>query len=96
LRKINIASPAARSIIEMDLRRGVIERAAQLSGGAGPLAEKLGVSPSLVEWWLAGKPIPTDIFLRAADLIFESDLEALKHPPKDQAPPPGNAGAENL
>ena len=83
-------------MIEMDLRMGVLERAAQLSGGPEALAEKLGVNPRMVDWWLAGKPIPVDIFLRAADLIFESDLEALKHPAKDQAPTPGNAGPEHL
>jgi hypothetical protein len=60
-----------------DLRTGVLERAARLSGGSEALAGKLGVNSSMVDWWRAGKPVPASIFLRAADVIFEEDLKAL-------------------
>lgn len=51
-----------------------LKRAAQVVGGAEPLAARLNVSETRLTFWINGAaPTPADIFLKAVDLINEYD-----------------------
>ena len=59
-----------------------LERAALILGGTEVLCERVKVEPALLESWIAGRGTPpTEVFLRAVDIIasgFESPLERLR------------------
>jgi hypothetical protein len=44
-------------------------------GGPAALARTLDVPEPALRMWLAGRPIPPDIFLRAVDIIVEHDID---------------------
>lgn len=68
-----------------------LKRAAELVGGEEPLARRLKVTPSHLELWLRGVGSPPgDIFLRAADIVSEHDLQQLSGAPA-HAPQPKTA-----
>ena len=68
------------------VRIDTLRRAARLIGGAEPLARKLRASPRQLEAWMNGQEaVPTDIFLRAVDLIEDSRPDD-----KERDPPEGN------
>jgi hypothetical protein len=55
-------------------RSNTLSVAARILGGTDALAETLGVSKLQVERWLGGQElVPTDIFLRAVDLLEQHD-----------------------
>jgi hypothetical protein len=55
-------------------RTNTLSAAARVLGGTDALAETLGVSKLQVERWLGGQElVPTDIFLRAVDLLEQHD-----------------------
>ena len=56
-----------------------LKRAAELIGSEEALARHLNVVPSHVELWIRGVVSPPgDVFLRAADIVSEHDLQQLK------------------
>jgi hypothetical protein len=74
----------------MQERRGVrtaaLCRAAEILGGPSRLREILGVSAIALTVWMTGAEAPpTDVFLKAVDLIAERDLEALRTTKRKQA-----------
>ena len=54
-------------------RAAAIQRAAVLMGGVGPLAERLKVSASQLDYWMRdiGRP-PDSIFFDVLDVIIDS------------------------
>jgi hypothetical protein len=58
-----------------DVHVRTLMRAAEIVGGAQELAFKLKVTPSHLSLWMAGlEPCPSQIFLKAVDLVLEKDL----------------------
>jgi hypothetical protein len=61
-----------------NVRTAALRRASEILGGPSKLRRYLGVSAIALGVWIAGsEPPPTDIFLRAVDVIVESDLKEL-------------------
>ena len=59
---------------------GTLTRAAELVGGAEALALRLKVTPSHLALWLKGMVSPpSDVFLKAADIVSEDDLQQLSY-----------------
>lgn len=58
------------------VRSLALRRAASILGGSRPLRVYLNVSAMVLAMWMSGvsKP-PTDVFLKAVDLIVEQDLD---------------------
>jgi transcriptional regulator with XRE-family HTH domain len=62
-----------------------LKRAAEITGGEEELARRLKVTPSHLVLWIRGVVPPSgDVFLRAADIVNEHDLQqmAVKQPPQ--------------
>jgi DNA-binding transcriptional regulator YdaS (Cro superfamily) len=56
----------------------VVFRAAQIKGGAGALAQALGVSLQEVQSWMRGEmPIPERVYLELLDAITEDVLREI-------------------
>ncbi len=54
-----------------------LTQAAHAVGGAGALAEKLGVAPALLQEWLAGtSEAPASIYVRALDILIAASKQA--------------------
>ena len=55
-----------------------LRRAAELLGGEGALAARLGVTKDELDLWLRNfvRP-PNDVFLKAADIVGEHELRML-------------------
>jgi len=50
----------------------LLQAAVEILGGAGPLAERLGISRALLSAYLHdARPLPDSLLLRAVDIIFE-------------------------
>jgi hypothetical protein len=62
--------------VQNDVRSRTLHRAAELVGGPEALAKTLCIPEPAVRMWLAGRPIPPEIFLRAVDIIGEHETEA--------------------
>ena len=68
-------------------------RAAEIVGGAQELAFTLKITPSHLSLWMAGlEPCPTDVFLKAVDLVLEREIamqttQAKREPPADAERP---------
>ena len=61
------------------LGANVLHRAASLLGGPGQLRKYLHVSALSLGVWMAGaEPPPPDVFLKAVDVIADSELQKLK------------------
>ena len=61
------------------LGASVLNRAASLLGGPGQLRKYLRVSALSLSVWMAGaEPPPRDIFLKAVDVIADSEMQKLK------------------
>ena len=57
--------------------RRVLARAAAKLGGIEPLAERLGISQRLLQYYISGRePVPDSLFLRAIDIILD-DVPAI-------------------
>lgn len=65
--------------VERNVRTAAVRRASDILGGPSKLRKYLGVSAIALGVWLAGsEPPPTDIFLKAVDVIAERDLDELR------------------
>lgn len=62
-----------RETIQILPRAAAIQRAAVLMGGLGPLAERLKVSESQLDYWMRdiGRP-PDSVFFDVLDVIIDS------------------------
>jgi hypothetical protein len=61
------------------VRSLALQRAAQILGGSRPLRAYLNVSAIVLATWMSGAaPAPTDVFLKAVDIIIEKDLDGLR------------------
>ena len=61
------------------VRVRTLARAANLLGGPEPLRRRLNVSAFLLAAWLTGAQVPpTDVFLRAVDIVEEAVTESIK------------------
>ena len=57
----------------------VLQRASQLLGGTPKLRRYLKVSALSLSVWMAGaEPPPRDVFLKAVDVIADSEMQKLK------------------
>lgn len=55
-----------------------LKRAAEIIGGEEEFAHRLKVTPSLLELWIRGVVSPPgDVFLKAADIVSEHDLQQM-------------------
>ena len=53
-------------------RARTLRRAAHILGGPGPLRKYLKVSAICLAAWMTGaQPAPTDVFLKAVDVVME-------------------------
>jgi hypothetical protein len=69
-------------------RSNTVRAAARVLGGTDALAEALGVSKLQVERWIGGEElVPTDIFLRAVDLLEQHDLRKEPRPSGNDTQP---------
>ena len=60
-------------------RRQTLAKAVEISGGTLALRRRLHVSATLITLWLSGaQPLPTDIFLKAVDIVEEQAVDSLK------------------
>jgi len=58
-----------------DVHVRTLTRAAEIAGGEQELAFRLKVTPSHLSLWMGGlEPCPSHIFLKAVDLVLETDL----------------------
>jgi hypothetical protein len=61
------------------VRRKALERAADILGGQPALRRYLRVSAAALALWLSGAAAtPTDVFLKAVDVIYDRDLSDLE------------------
>ena len=59
--------------------RQTLAKAAEITGGTQALRRRLHVSATLLTLWLSGgQALPTDIFLKAVDIVEEQRMESLK------------------
>jgi hypothetical protein len=67
-------------VADMDLLgASVLRRASSLLGGTPQLRKYLKVSALSLSVWMAGaEPPPRDVFLKAVDVIADSELQKLK------------------
>jgi DNA-binding transcriptional regulator YdaS (Cro superfamily) len=57
-----------------EVRASTLRRAAEILGSEERLALHLGITPSHLSLWLKGLGnAPDDVFLRAVDIVLESD-----------------------
>ena len=59
-----------------EVQSRTLHRAVEIVGGPDVLAKILGVPESGLRMWLDGRPVPSEIFLRAVDLIIDRDIQA--------------------
>jgi hypothetical protein len=58
-----------------------LKRAAEIVGGEVELARRLKVTTKLLELWMGGVGVPPcDVFLKAADIVGEHDLQEMAKP----------------
>jgi DNA-binding transcriptional regulator YdaS (Cro superfamily) len=63
-----------------------LRRAAELVGGQEKLARQLQVLPNHLDLWIRGLLSPPgDVFLKAADIVSEHDLQEMAKPPVPDA-----------
>ena len=61
------------------VRRRTLAKAVEVAGGPQVLRRRLQVSAALITLWLSGsQPLPTDIFLKAVDILEEHAVKALR------------------
>jgi DNA-binding transcriptional regulator YdaS (Cro superfamily) len=68
---------------------GTLKRAAEIIGGEEELARRLKVTPAHLKLWMSGFASPPgDVFLQAADVVSEHELQQMivvKHGATPQA-----------
>jgi hypothetical protein len=60
---------------ENSVQRRSLHRAVEIVGGPAAMAKTLGVPEGALRMWLDGRPMPSDIFLRAVDIIVQHDID---------------------
>jgi hypothetical protein len=61
------------------VRVRTLSKAAEIVGGREPLRYRLNVSTVLLAVWLSGaEPPPTDVFLKAVDIVEDAATESIK------------------
>ena len=60
---------------ENSVQRRSLHRAVEIVGGPAAMARTLGVPEPALRMWLDGRPMPSDIFLRAVDIIVQHDID---------------------
>jgi hypothetical protein len=85
------AAPNGAGMATSDYQR-VLARACAIAGGEAALGAKLGVTATAIVGFLQGRQeIPTEIFLRAADIVltasFSSALSSLPSASSSALPP---------
>jgi DNA-binding transcriptional regulator YdaS (Cro superfamily) len=65
-------------VADVSVQRRALQRAVQIAGSAAALARTLRVPEPALRMWLDGRPIPSEIFLRAVDIIVDDDVAAIK------------------
>ena len=61
------------------VRVRTLSKAAEIVGGREPLRYRLNVSTVLLAMWLSGaEPPPTDVFLKAVDIVEDAVVESIK------------------
>ena len=62
-----------------DTYRRTLVRACIAAGDESALAEQLGVeAKDVVNWLLGDKPVPTDVFLRAVDVVVTTHTKHIE------------------
>ena len=62
-----------------EVRIETLKRASAVAGGPLPLRRYLKVSAAALALWMSGAvATPTDVFLKAVDLLYERDITELK------------------
>jgi len=62
-----------------NVRSRTLAKAAQIAGGQESLRRRLNVSALLLGVWLSGvQPPPTDVFLKAVDIVEADVIDSLK------------------
>ena len=70
--------------MDSGVRASALRRAANLLGGTTQLGKVLRVSALSLGVWMSGaEPPPTDVFLKAVDLIADFELRKLRGPSSD-------------
>ena len=61
------------------VRIEALKRASTIVGGPVPLRRYLKVSAAALALWMSGTVVtPTDVFLKAVDLIYDRDFSEIK------------------
>ena len=69
---VHTAQGIRSNLAAMDTYRAALVRAAELLGGASPLARRLQVPMPELTRWLAGDEVPSmDTFLKVVDMLLE-------------------------
>jgi hypothetical protein len=81
-----------------ELRTTVLRRAADISGGASALQQRLRVEQHALELWLSGRAtVPEWVFILAVDLVVRDDIaraaQDRRSSPRDQN---GKNGEEEI
>ena len=62
-----------------DTYQKTLVRACLLAGDETALARRLGVPvPSVVDWLLGDKPVPTEVFLQATDIVLAAHKQQVQ------------------
>jgi len=62
-----------------EVRIETLKRASAIVGGPAPLRRYLRVSAAALALWMSGAvATPTDVFLKAVDLLYDRDISELK------------------
>jgi hypothetical protein len=62
------------------VRSQTLARALDIAGGPEPLRRRLNISALLLAVWISGaEPLPTDVFLKAVDIVEQEMIESLKN-----------------
>jgi len=68
----------------------LLRAACQAAGGTAALAERLGISQTMLERFMAGTfPVPDRVLLVAVDVMLQEREARLPGPPPDAPPGPG-------
>ena len=61
---------ASEAEVPNEIARPLVELAAALTGGLGPLAQELGVTVSALEWIARGRqPMTDELYQRALEIV---------------------------
>jgi hypothetical protein len=71
---------SAMSERPLGVRVRTLAKAAEIVGGRESLRYRLKVSTVLLAVWFSGaEPPPTDVFLKAVDIVEDARIQSIKH-----------------